>query len=283
MDLHDFQDVAENYDYYLPNFDGTSSATIVFHLDLAESYGAGGILDIACGTGLVLIPLIQQGYRVAGIDISNAMLAVLGRKLGGLPTEIQQKAQLVHSNMTNFELHEQFSLAMIPRSGFLHLLTPDDQERALRCIHRHLGPGGILTFNTFDPDYALIAGNLKGSDPRPHLRAQYTNSRGNRERIWNTLEYDAASQVIDGLWIFEELSTQGEIIGKRERPVRMRWSFEPEIRHLLRLCGFEVLTTYGSYKKEPRTYGGWIVWVAKAAVSVTYASTATGDCGETSE
>ncbi len=263
MDLHDFDDVAENYDDYLPSFTGADDSSIAFHLDLAESYGTGGILDIACGTGLMLIPLIERGYHVAGVDISDAMLMVLRRKLVGYPMEIQQKAQLIHSNMTNFELGEQFSLAMIPRSGFLHLLTPDDQERALRNIYRHLTAGGILTFNTFDPDYTMIAENLKGRAPRPRLRAEYMNARGNRERIWNTVEDDPTRQVSEGLWIFEEVNTQGEVIGKRERPVRLRWSFEPEIHHLLRLCGFKVLDTYGSYKKEPRTYGGWIIWVAR--------------------
>jgi SAM-dependent methyltransferase len=262
MDLHDFEDVAENYDFYLPTL-GADNSQIAFHLDLAKSHGAGGILDIGCGTGLILIPLIEQRFRVVGIDISNAMLTVLRRKLAGLPVEIQQNAEIIHSNMVDFELNARCSLAMIPRSGFLHLLTLDDQERTLRNIYRHLTTGGVLTFNTFDPDYVTITENLKGSAPAPRMRAQYTNSRGNWERIWNMLEYDPTRQVIEGLWIFEELNTQGEVMERRERPVRMRWSFEPEIRHLLRLCGFEVLATYGSYKKEPRTYGGWIVWVAK--------------------
>jgi hypothetical protein len=43
----------------------------------------------------------------------------------------------------------------------------------------------------------------------------------------------------------------------------MRYSFELELRHLLRLCGFGVLATYGSYRKEPRAYGGAIAWVAQ--------------------
>lgn len=68
---------------------------------------------------------------------------------------------------------------------------------------------------------------------------------------------------MEGSWIFEELDERGEVIEKRTRPLRMRWSFEPELRHLLRLCGFEILNTYGSYSKEPRRYGGGIIWVAR--------------------
>ena len=60
MDLHDYKDVAENYDLYLDvmyrehdNYEGFKD----FYLDLAREYGAGGVIDIACGTGAVLLHL----------------------------------------------------------------------------------------------------------------------------------------------------------------------------------------------------------------------------------
>ncbi|MGE5222530.1 MAG: class I SAM-dependent methyltransferase [Omnitrophica WOR_2 bacterium] len=265
MDLHDFTDVAENYDLYVPELAGSHEASkVLFHTGLAQEYGVvNGILDIACGTGATLIPLIQQGYTVTGLDLSSAMLAVLERKLAALPEETRQRARLVCADMTDFQLGEAYSLAIIPGSGFMHLLSPEDQEQALRTIYNHLIPGGIFSFNSFDPNYGLIAANLKGSYPQPQIRTEYTNASGRRERIWNQMEYDPSNQVMEGSWIFEELSDQGEVIEKRTRPLRMRWSFEPELRHLLRLCGFEILNIYGSYAKEPRRYGGGIVWVAR--------------------
>ena len=58
MDLHDYKDVAENYDRYLEvmyqtshNYDGF----IEFYTELAKQYGSGGIIDIACGTGAVVL------------------------------------------------------------------------------------------------------------------------------------------------------------------------------------------------------------------------------------
>ncbi len=263
MDLHDFSDVADNYDLYLPALTADQASLEAFHLELAEAYGAGGILDIACGTGAALIPLVQHGWPVTGLDLSQPMLDVLAAKLGALPTETRALARLVHANMTDFSLPQPVSLAIIPRSGFMHLLTPQHQEQALRTIHRHLLPGGVLSFNTFDPSYAAIAAGLKGSHPAPSLRAEYTNRAGRKERIWNQTEYDPSGQIIEGLWIFEELDENGAVLERRERPLHMRWSFEPELRHLLRLCGFEVLATYGSYSKAPRTYAGGILWVTR--------------------
>jgi ubiquinone/menaquinone biosynthesis C-methylase UbiE len=262
-DLHDYWDVAENYDRYVVALPGGDDTSVVdFHLELAQQYGGSGILDIACGTGVTLIPLIQNGYQVTGIDVSEAMLSVTRQKISMLPPIIQQRVNLVCANMKDFRLTKQSSLAIIPRSGFLHLLTSSDQEECFRNIHKHLLPGGVLSFNTFDPSYTLVANNLKGTNPKPQLRVEYINIRNNKERIWNVAEFDPVKQVMEGSWIFEELAENGEIIERRTRPLRMRWSFEPEIRHLLRLCGFEVLIQYSSYTKAPRVYGN-IIWVAQ--------------------
>ena len=263
MDLHDFADVAENYDHYVQTLVGEADGVVDFHLELAREHGAGGIVDIACGTGVTLIPLAQAGYRVMGLDLSAAMIEVLQRKLDAPPPEQRSRASGMVANMTDFALPERVSLAMIPRSGFLHLLTPEDQERALRCIHRELLPGGVLTFNSVDPNLAYIAQNLKHKQPAAFQRAQYTNHRGNREVLWNRVAFDPMQQRIEAEWIFEEYNAAGELIERRVRPLRMRYSFEPELSHLLRLCGFRVLAQYGSYTREPRQSGSAIIWIVQ--------------------
>ena len=266
MDLHDFEDVAENYDNYIDAFRVPDEDLINFHLELAELYGGAGIVDIACGTGVTLIPLIKEGYKVIGVDISKPMLNVLKRKREKLPVNIQRNASLIHANMTDFKLVKPCSLAVIPRSGFMHLLLEADQERAFTSIYRNLTQEGILSFNTFDPNYELIANNLKGTDPSLVFRCEYTNFIGNKEKIWERVCFDPENQVLSGVWTFEEMNAQGKIINTRERPLKMRWSFEPEIRYLLRICGFEVINIYSSYKKEPRKYGEYLVWIVRKKI-----------------
>lgn len=41
------------------------------------------ILDVACGTGNVTLPLVQKGYDLIGVDLSEEMLTVAQQKLGG--------------------------------------------------------------------------------------------------------------------------------------------------------------------------------------------------------
>ena len=79
MDLHDYQDVAENYDAYLDvmysendSYEGFQD----FYLALAKKYGGKGTIDIATGTGAVLLTLLQAGLDAEGTDLSGAMCAV---------------------------------------------------------------------------------------------------------------------------------------------------------------------------------------------------------------
>ena len=53
QDLHDYSDVAENYDLYLDvmnNNEANHSGFLDFYLDFAKEYGENGVIDIACGT-----------------------------------------------------------------------------------------------------------------------------------------------------------------------------------------------------------------------------------------
>lgn len=264
MDLFDFEDVAANYDHFVTALGSDPESLVDFHLDLARRFGRQGVLDVACGTGATMVPLLQAGFEVTGVDLSPAMIDQAGRKLAGLPQAARARGRLLCANMTDFDAGTRSSLAVIPQSGFMHLLTSEEQEQALRNLNRHLLDGGVLAFNTFDPDYRQIAENGPDrAEPRKFLRVEYTNARGRRERIWNALRHDWSQQIVEGIWTFEELGEGGEILGTRERPVRMRWSFEPEIRYLLRLTGFEPVATYRSYRREPRSYGGPIIWVAR--------------------
>ena len=60
MDLHDYADVAENYDLYLDEMyknEDNHAGFREFYLDFARKYGNAGVIDIACGTGAVLLYL----------------------------------------------------------------------------------------------------------------------------------------------------------------------------------------------------------------------------------
>lgn len=261
MDLHDYKDVAENYDAYLDvmysehdNYEGFQE----FYLDLAREYGAKGTIDIACGTGAVLLYLAQAGIDVDGTDLSEAMCDVAREKAKRMGLH----PRIFAANMTDFFSDRKYSLAVIARSGFMHLLTPELQRQALLNIKKNLMDGGILTLNTFVPYPPYQAEQMKTKADDYSFRLEYTNHDGLREKIYTAITYDPATQIMSGSWKFETLNEKREIIAERIRPLKMRQTYKQEMLYLIELCGFEVVEIYGDYYKHKQE-NGRLVWVLR--------------------
>ena len=62
----------------------TSDTGIAFYASLARETG-GPVLEIACGTGRVAIPIARQGFAVTGLDVVPGMLERARSKAAGLP------------------------------------------------------------------------------------------------------------------------------------------------------------------------------------------------------
>lgn len=266
MDLHDYKDVAENYDSYVEvmvnNTGLNNSDCVSFHLELADKYGEGGVADLGCGTGLLLIPLLKEGYKVYGVDISEEMINIAAAKVN-LDFGHTDNCELICSDMMNFKLNQKVSLVVIPRSGFLHLLKTSEQINTLKNINSNLNLGGMLSLNTYYPSYELIAQNGKDKAKEPFLRSHFINAKENKEEIYNLMNYDFETQIVEGKWTFKELDKNGEILEVRERPLKMRWTFKSEMELLFELCGFEVVNIYGGYDKYREAYPGNIIWVVR--------------------
>lgn len=122
MDLHDYKDVAENYDRYLEvmysEFDAHEEFQD-FYLGLARKYGQDGVVDIACGTGAVLLYLAERGINIDGTDLSEEMCKVAASKAEKMNLHLN----IYPADMTKFDSGRKYSLAIIARSGFMHLPT----------------------------------------------------------------------------------------------------------------------------------------------------------------
>lgn len=261
MDLHDYKDVAENYDRYLDvmysehdNYEGFQD----FYLDLAREYGGDGTIDIACGTGAVLLYLAEAGIDIDGTDLSEAMCDVARSKAESSGLNLN----IFPANMTDFKSYRKYSLAIIARSGFMHLLTPELQRAALLNIRENLVEGGILTLNTFAPYPPFQAEQMKTTENDYSFRLEYINSDGYREKIYNAISYDPKTQVMFGNWKFETFDAEGNMIAERIRPLKMRQTYKQELLYLIELCGFEVVEIYGDYHKSTEETGS-LIWILR--------------------
>lgn len=271
MDLHDYKDVAENYDRYLEvmysEFDSHEGFQ-EFYLELARKYGQGGVVDIACGTGAVLLYLAERGIEIDGTDLSEEMCKVASAKAIAKELDLN----IFSADMTKFDSGRKYSLAIIARSGFMHLPSSKLQKEALLNINDQLLSGGILTFNTFDPWPVAQAEQINTTPDDYSFRLEYVNSNGNKEKIYNAISYNPYLQHMYGNWKFVEYDRDGNIIEERIRPLLMRQTYRSEIFLLAELCGFEVQDIYRGYLgdkedlNDPMSaskYRSDLIWILK--------------------
>ncbi len=102
-----------------------------FYLDLARRSG-GPVLEIACGTGRILLSVARAGIAIEGVDNSAAMLGVLRGHLATEPAEVRGRVTLHAGDMRDFRLGRKFPVVTIPFRPMQHMYTHEDQAAALR-------------------------------------------------------------------------------------------------------------------------------------------------------
>jgi SAM-dependent methyltransferase len=138
--MHVYDDMAEQYDnIYSDTYDAE------FYLREARE-ADGPVLEIACGTGRILLRLLSSGVDIVGLDSSPSMLEVL--KIKAKERGLNPKIFL--ADMRDFQLKKRFKLIIIPYRSILHL-TNDDKRKALQTIVSHLAEGGRLILHTYNP------------------------------------------------------------------------------------------------------------------------------------
>src|SRR5215218_1979794 len=105
-------------------------ADLPLYLELAAVQG-GRVLELACGSGRVLVPLAQAGHRVVGLDASPHMLGRARDKLRAAGADLSSSVRLVQGDMRDFKIGEIFDLAVVAVKSFAYLITRADQQRAL--------------------------------------------------------------------------------------------------------------------------------------------------------
>jgi SAM-dependent methyltransferase len=128
---------------------------VQFYIDEAEDAG-GRVLEIGCGTGRILLPIARSGHTITGVDASPQMLERCRSKLRGEPDAVQSRVTLHQGDARAFDLGRRFDLVIAPFRVAQHLTTIEDQLGFLDSVTRHLAPGGRLTFDVFNPNFAAL-------------------------------------------------------------------------------------------------------------------------------
>jgi len=111
------------------------------------------ILDVGCGTGRHAIELTARGYRVTGIDLSEAQLARAREKAEERGVEVT----FMRKDARDFNFEGAFDLAIMLCEGAFPLMETDEMNfRILQNAANSLNDRGKLIFTTLNGLFPLF-------------------------------------------------------------------------------------------------------------------------------
>jgi SAM-dependent methyltransferase len=235
---HDF---ARFYDWVFPG----SEEEVPFYLALALEHGAP-LLELACGTGRLTIPLAREGFAITGLDLSEEMLAVAREKLAREAPEVRARVRLLQGDMRDFGLAERFGLAFIPVASLFHVHLREERRSCLAAIRRHLRPGGTVVVDLVPAErmahqvFGEVITHQVGINP----------GTGKMTKHVGKLSVSEAEQRVTGEHTYIEV----EADGSESHYVFVEdytWATEGEMKGLLEEAGFGEARVLGGYRFQP--------------------------------
>lgn len=214
----------------------TGGPEIAYYSEVVAT-GGGPALDLGCGAGRLLVPMLQAGLDVDGVDVSGDMLAharAAAASAGFAPGLYEQP---MHKLATPRRYRTVICCGSIGLGGGLRLV-----EETLRRVHAHLQPGGLFAGDwggpamaTADVARGLEAHGARLPEPWPESGLRQRCADGDEiELRMRTSGVDVAERVArremratllrDGTAVAEEehalstwLVSREEILGAMER------------------------------------------------------------------
>lgn len=220
-------------------FNAPDQNDLKFYLAAAKK-ARGPVLELACGTGRLTIPLKKEGIDITGLDLAAPMLERAKAKAAEAGLDIP----FLRGNASKFSLGRKFKLIFMAFHSMQHLAGREELEGLFSSVSRHLAPGGRFVFDVFNPNpHCLVR------DPEEMLPVAYYHDPAGHNKILvnETYTYDKAAQVSRIVWHFRS-EKNGKTVKKS---VNLRCFYPEELLSLAHYNGFKVAARYGDFRGRP--------------------------------
>jgi ubiquinone/menaquinone biosynthesis C-methylase UbiE len=227
-----FSRVAPYYDALMANVPYSMWADYVEEIFEHMRAAPRRILDLATGTGTIALLLAQRGYRVTGVDISEAMLERAREKAAAMGLEVQ----FLRRDAAELDLPAgSFDAAVSLYDSLNYILEVERLQRAFDGVVQALAPGGLFIFDlntiySFEQELFTQQNLSPGRPVRYVWRSRY-------ERATRIARVDMEFWTDDGNHFEETHHQRGHSV--------------EEVTEVLELAGFIVEALYEAYTLLP--------------------------------
>ena len=206
---------------------------------------AGPALEIGCGDGRLLIPYVQEGLEVEGLDLSPHMLAQCRKRAlkKGLRVTLHEQA------MQSLNINKKFSTIYVPYGSFMLLSDIQEARLALEKFNQHLTPNGTLLISLFLP----FSHDISVSPPEQNtwrIRRENMREDGCLVKCWEKSNFDMQKQIEHSEFLYEIIRDE-QVIETEKEMFNLRWYRQSEFKDMLQQAGFSEIRCLSAYTDNP--------------------------------
>jgi len=212
-------------------------------LDLIEAFlkqYPGTALELGCGSGRLLAPLLKKGYLIEGLDNSNDMLQLCREKTKAFEPYLHQ------ASMENFATGSLYNAITIPAFS-LQLVSYEQLSKTLTNIQQHLHPGGGFYCTIFIP-WAEITGDLE--EDAWFIDQEIAMPDGEKAQCHTRFQIKRMSQLLIREHRYEILDANHKVLESSLSTQQLTWFWQREIVLLLEQSGFSVERIIGDFSTD---------------------------------
>lgn len=188
----------------------------------------GRSLEIGCGSGRLLLPLLQEGFTVDGLELSREMLDLCRQQ------SPHSGLMLHEGNMDDWQAPQPYATLMVPA---FTLQLSRDPAAALERFAAMLDDHGALYLSTFTP-LAEILGALPENDWYPDHQTLLDD--GQLATIHTMHQIDREKQILHRQHRYEIHNDHGELTATHESSQQLHWFTREQLKAHLKAAGFTI-------------------------------------------
>jgi SAM-dependent methyltransferase len=220
-----------------------------FYATLAEERG-GPILDLGCGTGRLMLPLLRAGHLVVGVDRAPAMLARAAARIARLAPRARRRGLLVRGDLRGLPVASRFQFAVAAFHTIQHLAADRDLARFFAEVARALRPGGWFAFDSFAPNAQFLArANVRGD--RRWARTRFRHPATGRPTEYAE-SYRLSGQLLTTTFHYRPVGRRQRGAAGERRVDLVHRLLEPgDLDPLLAGTGLRLIASWGGFDGRP--------------------------------